>query len=79
MAKAALNQLTRTLDNYFRESQQPISIISLDPGYVKTRLTLFRGDVDITESVTGMVDIIENLELNHSGRFFNWEKRELPW
>lgn len=79
MAKAALNQPTKTLDNDFRKNQQPISIISLEPGYIKTRLSLFRGNVDIEESVTAMMNITENLEPEHSGLFLNWEKRELKW
>ena len=49
MAKAALNQLIVTLANDFKKNNHPIGIVAFQPGYIKTRLTGYKGPVDIDE------------------------------
>ncbi|KAF4461031.1 NAD(P)-binding [Fusarium albosuccineum] len=61
MAKAALNQQTKTLSLDFKRDRIPVLTVAIAPGFIKTRLTDFRGRVDIKESSEGMYNIIENL------------------
>jgi hypothetical protein len=49
------------------------------PGFVKSRLTGWRGRVDIEESCTGMVNIIEKLVPEMSGSFLDWKGETIIW
>jgi NAD(P)-dependent dehydrogenase (short-subunit alcohol dehydrogenase family) len=51
MAKAALNQQIVTLSREFEHNGDNITILALNPGYIPTRMTGFKGVVDIKESV----------------------------
>lgn len=79
MAKAALNQQTKTLSRDFQTQGDDITIIALNPGYIPTRLTGFKGVVDIVESVESMTSIIENATPDQSGHFFDYTGDELPF
>ena len=79
MAKAALNQQTRTIAKGFEESGNTLIFITLNPGYVPTKLTGFKGTDDMDKSVKGMVDIIERVEPSDSGLFFDYTGQELQF
>lgn len=79
MAKAAVNQQVKTLSLDFQRTGIPVSTHALEPGFIKTRLTDWRGRVDIEESCNGMVDIIERLTPEESGSFLNWTGKTIPW
>jgi NAD(P)-dependent dehydrogenase (short-subunit alcohol dehydrogenase family) len=79
MAKAALNQLTVTLANDFKKSGHPIGIVAFQPGYIKTKLTGYKGPIDINESVTGMVNLAETVTPEGSPYFLSWKGETLPW
>lgn len=79
MAKAAANQQVKTLSLDFQRAGIPISTLAFEPGFIKTRLTGWRGRVDIEESCNGMVDIIEKLTLEESGSFLDWTGKTIPW
>ena len=79
MAKAAANQQVKTLSLDFQRANIPISTLAFEPGFIKTRLTGWRGRVDIEESCTGMVDIIEMMTPNMSGSFLDWKGETIPW
>ena len=79
MAKAALNQLTVTLANDFKAKDHPVGIVAFQPGYVKTRLTGFMGDVDIVESVEGMVEQLDDITPKGSPYFLDWKGETLGW
>ena len=79
MAKAALNQQTRTIAKGFKESGNTLIFITLDPGYVATKLTDFKGTDDMDVSVKGMVNFVEQVEPSHSGLFFNYKGQQLEF
>ncbi|KAH8903089.1 short chain dehydrogenase [Coniochaeta sp. PMI_546] len=79
MAKAAPNQQVKTLALDFQRDDIPITTLAFEPGFIKTRLTGFRGRVDIEESSNGMVDIIEKLTPEHTGTFVDWKGETIPW
>ncbi|CAI6339803.1 unnamed protein product [Periconia digitata] len=79
MAKAALNQLTVTLANDFKKNNHPIGIVAFQPGYIKTKLTGFKGTVDIVESVTGRVNLSETITPEGSPYFLSWKGETMAW
>jgi NAD(P)-dependent dehydrogenase (short-subunit alcohol dehydrogenase family) len=72
MAKAALNQQTVTLARDYAHADENITIIALNPGHIATKMTGFKGVVDMDESVQKMVTIIEEAKLEDSGRFYDY-------
>jgi NAD(P)-dependent dehydrogenase (short-subunit alcohol dehydrogenase family) len=73
MAKAALNQQSITLSNELRNEGIPISIISLYPGYVATRMSRWKSKNDMATCIEGMVKVIEGLSPDQSGLFLRWD------
>ncbi|KAJ5755124.1 NAD(P)-binding protein [Penicillium manginii] len=79
MAKAAANQQVKTLALDFQRANIPASTLAFEPGFIKTKLTGWRGRVDIEESCKGMVDIIEKLTPEKSGSSVDWSGETIPW
>ena len=79
MAKSALLQQTKTIAQAFKGKHDTLIFVALDPGYVATKLTGFIGEDDINESVTGMVDVIEKVEPEDSGLFFDYHGGKLEY
>ncbi|KAI0102838.1 hypothetical protein GGR51DRAFT_573851 [Nemania sp. FL0031] len=79
MAKTAVNAQTKTLAIDFKREGRPVITMAIDPGFIKTRLTAFRGTVDIKESSNGMYKLIEGLTPEMSGSFYSWNGEVLPW
>ena len=69
----------KTLALDFQRHDIPVSTLAFEPGFIKTRLTAWRGRVDIEEACTGMVDIIEKLTPDRSGSFLDWTGETIPW
>jgi NAD(P)-dependent dehydrogenase (short-subunit alcohol dehydrogenase family) len=79
MAKAAANQQVKTLALDFQRAKIPITTFAFEPGFIKTKLTGWRGKVDIEESCNGMVDIIEKITPEMSGQFQDYKGETSPW
>ena len=79
VAKAALNQQTKTLAQELRRTGSKISLVAVCPGFVATKMTRFRGKDDIVEVCKGTVDIVLNLTTKDSGSFRNWKGAYIPW
>jgi len=79
MAKAALNQFTVTLAKELKVEGSKIVVLSVNPGFLSTRLTNFDGEDDMDASIAGLVKIIEGADENKSGRFINWNEQEIPY
>lgn len=77
MSKAALNAASKSLAVDLRAKE--IAVAILHPGYVATRMVGFSGDVDPTQSVSGLTERIEALDLNNSGTFWHANGEVLPW
>ena len=72
MAKAALNQQTVTLAKEMEKSGQNIAVISVNPGFVATRLTNFDFDDDMDTCIEGVARVIESVDMAKTGLFINW-------
>ena len=77
MSKAALNAAAKSLaiDMKIRG----VSVAILHPGMVSTEMIGFAGDVTAEESVAGLTQRIEQLNLSNSGTFWHANGDVLPW
>ena len=76
-SKAAFNAFGRSLAIDLKG--RGIAVAQLHPGFVKTRMVNFGGIISTEESVAGLVERIENLNLQNSGSFWHCHGEELPW
>ena len=77
-SKAALNMFMKNLSNDLRE--QRIITVSLHPGWVKTGFPYTENaPLETEDSIKGMIEVIESLKMEDTGKFFDWHGDELPW
>ncbi|HBW84953.1 MAG TPA: short-chain dehydrogenase, partial [Gammaproteobacteria bacterium] len=55
------------------------SVAVLHPGWVRTDMGGPNGLIDVTTSVSGMMEVIQDLSLDGSGQFFNYDGSIIPW
>ncbi|XP_075072517.1 C-signal-like [Mixophyes fleayi] len=86
MSKAALNMATKTLSVELSRGKSRVVCVSLHPGTVNTDLSrpyhkhvpkekLFSPE----RSVTYLMNNIDRLSMDQTGKFFSWNGTELPW
>jgi hypothetical protein len=51
----------------------------MHPGWVKTRMGGQNAPVTVEQSVAGQQKLLDRLTIADSGRFFNYDGKELPW
>jgi len=82
-AKAALNQLLHTAAIEVRRTHRQATVLALHPGTVATDFTAkYAGrhkTVEPGEAARNLVGVIESAGPEHSGRFFDYAFREIPW
>ncbi len=76
-SKAGLNQLVKSLSVDLKS--QGITVVSLHPGWVKTDMGGPNAPVSIDESIEGMMKVIDTTNIRDTGRFLNYDGKELPW
>jgi NAD(P)-dependent dehydrogenase (short-subunit alcohol dehydrogenase family) len=77
-SKAALNMFTKMLSIELEESR--IIVVSIHPGWVRTTMLYCENaPLEPVDSVRGMIQVIDSLEMKDSGRFIDWQGDELPW
>ena len=77
-SKAALNMITKALSVELIDNN--IITVSLHPGWVKTTMEYTENaPLTPTESVKGMIEVIESLKIKDSGKFIDWQGNEMPW
>ena len=74
-----MNQVTVTMANEFRIAGDNIAVISIYPGYVATKMTNYRHKNDMEECITGIVKVIEGVDMSQSGTFVNWKNEKMDW
>lgn len=82
MSKAALNMVAKSLAIDLRPLE--ITVVSMHPGWVKTRMGNdvapgMVAPVSVEQSVEGQQRLFNRLDLQVSGKFFNFNGTELPW
>lgn len=76
-SKAALNQIIKSLACEL--SGKGIKTMAIHPGWVQTDMGGKNGKVSIKDSVSGMLKVIDRLDISHSGSFFVYDGTKLPW
>lgn len=76
-SKAALNMFTRALA--FDLKPKGITTVTIHPGWVQTDMGGENAPISVQESCEGILQLIDDLTLDDSGRFLSWEGEELPW
>ncbi len=76
-SKTALNMLVKGLSVDLRP--RGIAVVALHPGWVRTDMGGPRASLSPEASVAGMTAVIEGLTMADSGRFYDYNGRELPW
>ncbi len=77
MSKCALNMGAKSLSMDLEPSG--IAIAILHPGYVRTDMTEGNGDINVDESVRGMIECMDILEMQNTGQFWHYTGKVLPW
>jgi NAD(P)-dependent dehydrogenase (short-subunit alcohol dehydrogenase family) len=76
-SKAALNMIAKGVANDLKS--RGIIAVTLHPGWVKTRMGGSSAPLSVAQSVTGQQRLFDKLTLADTGRFFNFDGKELPW
>lgn len=77
MSKAALNMAVKSLSEDL--APRKIKALALHPGYVKTRMTDFNGEIEPKEAAEGLFKIINTANERESGTFWHSNGQELEW
>jgi NAD(P)-dependent dehydrogenase (short-subunit alcohol dehydrogenase family) len=76
-SKAALNMMTRCLAGDLREDK--IIVVSVHPGFVRTDMGGPGAPRVPEETIPSLLRVVEDLSLEDSSRFLNWDGAEIPW
>jgi len=76
-SKAALNAAAKSLA--IDLSSHKIPVVLLHPGWVRTDMGGPNGLIDTQESVAGMAQVIEHLDMSSTGSFFDYSGKTIPW
>lgn len=76
-SKTALNMMTRILSFELKESNIPV--IALSPGWVRTDMGGDKADLSKEESAWMMMDVIEKISIEDSGKFLNYNGETCQW
>jgi NAD(P)-dependent dehydrogenase (short-subunit alcohol dehydrogenase family) len=77
MSKAALNAAGKSLAIDLKP--EGIAVAILHPGWVKTEMTGHSGLIDTDESASGLIQRMDELNLDNTGGFWHTNGELLPW
>jgi len=76
-SKAAANKVMQVLATELEADG--IVVCPVHPGWVRTDMGGDEADISVEESAAGLVELINSLTMEHSGRFWTWEGLEHSW
>jgi NAD(P)-dependent dehydrogenase (short-subunit alcohol dehydrogenase family) len=77
IGKAAQNMATSLLSQAL--APRGIKVVALHPGWVRTDMGGNNAALSVAESATGLLQVIDHLQSEDSGRFLDWQGNPLPW
>ena len=77
ISKVALNMVTRLTAAEL--AIHAVTVVSLNPGWVKTEMGGAQAPLDAATSVAGTLKVIDSLEIGSSGRFLDYTGAEIAW
>jgi NAD(P)-dependent dehydrogenase (short-subunit alcohol dehydrogenase family) len=75
--KAAVNKVMQLLTEDTKNFS--IACLTLHPGWVRTDMGGSGADISVEQSVTGMCQVIANLDMENTGSFRTWQGDVHPW
>ncbi len=76
-SKAALNMVTKSMSVDLRE--RGVTAVVFCPGWVRTDMGGSEATLSPEESIQGMKQVLDSLDISRSGQFINYDGSELPW
>ena len=76
-SRSALNQVIKSLS--IDLINEGISVASISPGWVKTDSGGINALIDVQTSVTGIKKIVNELRLENTGKFWDYNGDIIPW
>lgn len=76
-SKTALNSAVKSLSVDLADEGFSVGVVH--PGWVRTDMGGPNGLIDPPTSVSGMMEVIDNLSQDNSGQFFNYDGSPIPW
>jgi NAD(P)-dependent dehydrogenase (short-subunit alcohol dehydrogenase family) len=76
-SKSALNMAVSSLAQEL--APRGIRTVVMHPGWVRTEMGGSGADIDTTQSAGGMKSVVDGLPDEETGRFMNYDGKELPW
>lgn len=77
MSKAAMNMAARVLASDLRP--HGIKVVTTHPGWVQTDMGGSNAALTPAQSAAGLIKIADELTLDQSGQFFNYDGTHMPW
>ncbi|KAI1122333.1 hypothetical protein F5Y10DRAFT_281771 [Nemania abortiva] len=78
-AKTALNQNSVTLAREWEKEGLDLTIVCIEPGFLPTRLTDFKGEDDMETCIGGVMKVIDGITHGHNGAFLKWDGSVIPF
>ena len=76
-SKAAGNMAMRTLAPEWQPRR--ITVCMLQPGWVRTEMGGSNAVLGTIQSATGLLRVIDGLTLSDTGRFLDYDGKQIPW
>ena len=76
-SKTALNQINKIMS--VELEPKGFTSIVMHPGWVQTDMGGAEATLTVSESIAGMVAVINGLSQESTGKFYNYDGQELPW
>jgi len=76
-SKTALNQINKIIS--VELAPQGVTSIVMHPGWVQTDMGGAQAPLQVEESIAGMIEVIQELNIEKTGKFYNYKGEELPW
>ena len=76
-SKSALNSAAKSLSIDWKEDG--ISILIIHPGWVKTDMGGNNANLEISDSISQMIKVIDDMTLSNSGSFVNYAGKKIEW
>ncbi len=79
ISKAALNMLTVHQSGDLKERLPGAVVISMDPGWVKTRMGGEGAMLEPSDSIGGMLRVLHGLSSEDTGSCYDYSGEKIPW